>query len=276
MVALRAFFPSARTLALTATAPKSVLQTIKKDLELTSALVVKVSPNRPNIFLQRKIRTSASNDDSYREILKPMADELYRQKGKYPLTIVYARLMCISKVVRLFRKSAGETNSNGLRRFAMYHSATEAHVKDLVLSELVKEDSFIRIVLATEALGMGVNTRNVRHIVHVTPGSSLETYFQEIGRAGRDGAPSTAILWFNNGDIADNRKTITDEMKDYCRAVGCLRSFILSHFGFLCQPQERCCSNCHPESPTHVTSINKRCTTMSFTTSRRRAGSSPE
>ena len=246
LVALRTLIPNARILALTATASLAAVRRLRRELEMPSAVIVKVNPNRRNIYLQKQIRSTKS-DESYGDILKPMAKELGRLKGGYELTIVYAKLACITNVFRWFIKFTDEVNTDGLRRFAMFHSATHPSVKSRVIAELGKEVSFIRIVVATQALGMGVDTKHVRRVVHITPSSTLESYFQEIGRAGRDGKDATAVLWYNNSDIARNRTNVSEEMKEYCRKDGCLRAYILSYFGFSAQNQKRCCSNCNPE-----------------------------
>ena len=245
-MSLRALVPKAQLLALTATASPAALRTMKKELEMPTAVIVKVSPNRRNIFLQRRFRAKKGNDISFGDILKPIAQELGQLKGDYPLTIVYAKLTCMAIVFKIFSKYVNDMNAHGLRRFAMFHSSTEQTVKSLVINELGKTNSYIRVVVATQALGMGVDTKHVRHVIHITPSSSLESYFQEIGRAGRDGEEATATLWFNKSDIARNRTNLSDQMKEYCMEDGCLRAFILSYFGFRSQEQARCCSNCNP------------------------------
>ena len=129
----------------------------------------------------------------------------------------------------------------------MFHAKTELQVKANILAELAKVNSYVRVVFATQALGMGVDTKNVKKVIHITPSSSLESYFQEIGRAGRDGSASRALLYFNNNDIGANRSNVSLEMKDYCRYAGCLREYILKYLGFKYFKQEHCCSSCHPE-----------------------------
>ena len=131
--------------------------------------------------------------------------------------------------------------------FGIFHAGTDQAVKSKLIAELGKDRSNTRLVVATQALGMGIHTRHVQHVIHITPSSSLESYFQEIGRAGRDGDPATATLYYNNSDIGANRVNLSDEMKNYCRDEGCLRSALLTYFGFPPVQQERCCSTCHPE-----------------------------
>ena len=132
----------------------------------------------------------------------------------------------------------------GVRLFSLFHAHTTSATKERVLSQLNRPDSFLRVVFATTALGMGVNTYFVKNVIHISPPSSLEAYFQEVGHAGRSGDIASAHLYYNNSDIATNTHVQT-EMRDYCRQSGCMRKFILNYFGF--EPpenRERCCSNC--------------------------------
>ena len=93
---------------------------------------------------------------------------------------------------------------------------------------------------------MGVNTYYVEKVIHISPPSSLEAYFQEVGRAGRSGNQAYASLYYNNSDIASNTHTQA-EMRNYCLETGCMRKNILQYFGFDCtSSKNRCCGNCAP------------------------------
>ena len=86
-------------------------------------------------------------------------------------------------------------------------------------------------MFATTALGMGVNAPHVRHVIHIGPPSNLETYFQEIGRAGHCVEPAMATLYYNNSDIASNKTNIDDSMRMYCQTDDvCLRKILLEYF----------------------------------------------
>lgn len=103
-------------------------------------------------------------------------------------------------------------------------------------------------MFATVALGMGVNSPSGVRIIHSRPPTSMEKYLQEIGRAGRLGQEASAVMYFNQSDIAQNRKGITDEIREYCLHQGCLRLMLVKYFGFdrpvHSGEKISCCSNC--------------------------------
>ena len=179
--------------------------------------------------------------DSYEEVLVPIAEDLDKMQKEYPLTIIYMKLKYCGYAFRLFRKYVQHSEL-----FTQYHAHTTKLMKNKVITQISKDNSPYRVIFATTALGMGVNTQFVENVIHITPPSTIESYFQEIGRAGRRGSPSKAILYYNNSDIASHTH-VSDEMVHYCQETGCLRAVVLAYFGFSPVIQARCCSNCHPE-----------------------------
>ena len=137
------------------------------------------------------------------------------------------------------------------RLFAQFHSPQEAEMKSLILDEIVKSQPLCHIVFATSALGMGVDTPSVHHVIHVGPPRTLEAYFQETGRASRDCSPSQTLLFYNNTDIQASKKEMNDSIREYCKSENlCLRQQLLSHFGFSIpevQVLHYCCDVCKPQ-----------------------------
>lgn len=251
---LKAMFPESPTLVLTATAPAQLLTKLKESLSLKKGCkVIRKNPNRPNIFLDRRRRLSNSRGyESYAAILTPIAEGLLREYTNYPLTIIYMKLKYCGYAYALFDNILGKKQFDGLdnapcsRLFAQFHSPQTRKMKEAIINEIKKEHSRIRVIFATTALGMGVDAPYVTHVIHIGPSSNLESYFQEIGRAGRcEGKQARATLYFNNSDVADN-KTVDDAMKRYCQSDGvCLRNIILEYFGFANSIiQKRCCCVC--------------------------------
>ena len=122
-------------------------------------------------------------------------------------------------------------------------------MKSQILTELSSSQSKLRVVFATVALGMGVDIPCIRNVIHVGPPDTVREYFQETGRAGRDGKQSVAVLYYNNHDIATNRPGISDSIREYCKLQDtCLRMFLLGcldiHDNVMKKPPHLCCSYC--------------------------------
>ncbi len=142
------------------------------------------------------------------------------------------------------------------RLIAQYHSHYPESMKSKIIQDLRKPEPTIRLIFATVALGMGLNAPSVRYVLHIRPPLSLETYMQEAGRAGRDGQPAVAVLYFNNSDISAAREGLTEEVREYCKSDGsCLRKQLVGHFGFpevmYSGAPENCCSVCRKDNSSH-------------------------
>jgi ATP-dependent DNA helicase RecQ len=135
------------------------------------------------------------------------------------------------------------------RIFAQYRKDYTETMKQHIIFEIKREVSKIRLILATVALGMGLDALRITRIIHCRPLTTLEKYFQEIGRAGRKGQKATDLLLYNNNDIAKNRKGLSNAMSQICRNTeSYLRLHIMKYFGFhetqFNGPVNEYCSNC--------------------------------
>lgn len=197
---IRKIKPDAPVLALTATATKQVADDIQKKLQFKDANMFRMSFERKN--LAYIVRHATDKREEMLHILRSV-------KGS---AIVYVRS----------RRRASEISEwleqNDVEA-TFYHAGLEHSVKD----ERQKEwhDDKKRVMVATNAFGMGIDKPDVRLVIHFDCPSSLEAYFQEAGRAGRDGEKSYAVLLYNGSDEPKLRKRITDEFpeKEYIRGV---------------------------------------------------------
>ena len=175
--ALKAFFPTVPVMALTATAPSQMLKKLKHSLSLkTDCKVIAANPNRSNIYLEKKVRMSNHHGyEGFDQILVPIANDLALQRERYPMTIIYLKLKYCGYAYGLFeriladKQFVGETKDPSGRLFAQFHAPQTKRMKKSIISEIKEENSRIRVLLATSALGMGVNALYVEHIIHISP-----------------------------------------------------------------------------------------------------------
>ncbi|MDX9924422.1 MAG: RecQ family ATP-dependent DNA helicase [Ignavibacteriaceae bacterium] len=184
--------------AFTATANQIVREDIVKLLEMKNPSVYVEGFERPNISI--KVITSTNK--------------------KKDLVRLFNKLELPAIVYTATRRSAEET-ANELQKFGFnatyYHGALNAEIRKMIQDDFINEK--IEIICATNAFGMGIDKSNIRTVVHYEIPSSIENYYQEIGRAGRDGNESKAILLYNPRDIVLQRQIINSSYPDFSQIM---------------------------------------------------------
>ncbi|KOX22788.1 ATP-dependent DNA helicase RecQ [Saccharothrix sp. NRRL B-16348] len=230
-------WPEVPRIALTATATPATHAEIAERLNLGDAKHFVASFDRPNI----QYRIVPKNEP------KKQLLELLRTEHKGDAGIVY----CLSR--NSVEKTAEFLTQNGIAALP-YHAGLDAGVRSRNQSRFLREDGLVMV--ATIAFGMGIDKPDVRFVAHLDLPKSVEGYYQETGRAGRDGLPSTAWLAYGLQDVVQQRKMIDDSEGDQqhrrklmahldamlalCETVECRRVRLLEYFGQSGTP----CGNC--------------------------------
>lgn len=170
-------------LALTATAPERVRADILTQLNMQHPVTIAGSVDRPNIFLGVDV---CPNEEAKRQKLQHI------MAANIGPTIVYCPTRAASENL------AGELQKTGTAA-AFYHAGLDQHQRDLIQRQFQSDQ--LQVICATSAFGMGIDKANVRLVVHLFVPESLEAYYQAIGRAGRDGAPSLAAMVVTQDDL---------------------------------------------------------------------------
>jgi len=212
-------------IALTATATPKVQQDIQKNLQMNNATVFKSSFNRSNLFYEVKAK---------RNVLKEIVKFVKQNSGKSG--IIY----CLSR--KKVEEVAEALSLNGVRALP-YHAGLDSKVRADTQDKFLMED--VDVIVATIAFGMGIDKPDVRYVIHHDMPKSMEGYYQETGRAGRDGGEGVCVAFYSEKDIDKLQKFMKDkpvsereigtqilkEVIDYAESSVCRRKQLLHYFG---------------------------------------------